>query len=245
VSQSAAIEQVPSGPARLRQLPSIDSEPPFDDELAESPSNASRWRDGSDALGTGGQSVLPLTFALPNGLPNVPAIDTTALGPEIDRTIDGDSTGSPRLRLIAASQPIGRPRKHRRTSAATLDEEFGPQLTPRAQLPEPQLWAARLVQAFIEVQAGRRPATQLIRWTTTAVQEAIVHRSTAPGAAERLAAGPGRQLGEVVRSVRASEPIDGVVEVSAVVQRGERCRAVALRLEGIDGRWQCTALELG
>jgi hypothetical protein len=31
---------------------------------------------------------------------------------------------------------------------------------------------------------------------------------------------------------------------SAVVRRGERHRAVALRLEGADGRWRCTALHL-
>jgi hypothetical protein len=33
--------------------------------------------------------------------------------------------------------------------------------------------------------------------------------------------------------------------VCALVRRGARSTAVALRLEGRDGRWQCTALELG
>ena len=50
---------------------------------------------------------------------------------------------------------------------------------------------------------------------------------------------------EVVRSVHVSEPVDGVAEVCAIVQQGPRCRAIALRLEGIDGRWQCTALHIG
>jgi hypothetical protein len=45
--------------------------------------------------------------------------------------------------------------------------------------------------------------------------------------------------------VRVTEPADGVAEVSALVRRGLRVTAVALRLEGMDGRWQCTALELG
>jgi hypothetical protein len=53
------------------------------------------------------------------------------------------------------------------------------------------------------------------------------------------------RLAEVVRSVRVSEPTDGVAEVCAIVQQGPRCRAIALRLEGIDGRWQCTALQIG
>jgi hypothetical protein len=63
-----------------------------------------------------------------------------------------------------------------------------------------------------------------------------------------------------VRSVRVCEPADGVAEVSAVVVGLEavaatkgrtgaagrrRCRAVALRLEGVDGRWMMTALTMG
>jgi hypothetical protein len=42
-----------------------------------------------------------------------------------------------------------------------------------------------------------------------------------------------------------SEPADGVAEVCALVRRGARSTAVALRMEGMDGRWQCTAIELG
>jgi hypothetical protein len=37
---------------------------------------------------------------------------------------------------------------------------------------------------------------------------------------------------------------DGVAEVTAVIRRGARTLAVALRLEGIDGRWMCTALQM-
>jgi hypothetical protein len=48
-----------------------------------------------------------------------------------------------------------------------------------------------------------------------------------------------------VSSVRLTEPADGVAEVAATVRRGRRTTAVALRLEGLDGRWQCTALEVG
>ena len=49
----------------------------------------------------------------------------------------------------------------------------------------------------------------------------------------------------LVSSVRVCEPVDGVAEVSAVVRRGGRAHAVAARLEGIDGRWRCTALQIG
>jgi hypothetical protein len=45
--------------------------------------------------------------------------------------------------------------------------------------------------------------------------------------------------------VHVTSPFDGVAEVAATVRRGPRVTAVALRLEGLDGRWQCTALHLG
>jgi hypothetical protein len=255
---------------RLRRLPAIDPQPPFDDELV--PAGADRpW--AGDVQGRSTQGALALAFALPSGLPNVPALPPswrptpTDLTPATDaahalaglavadpsaaetadsaadpEAADSRTVGVPRLRLVPPTEPAGvRTRKPRRPSAGTLEEEFGPQPTPRAQLPEPQLWAARLVQAIIEVDAGLRPATQLIRWTTTAVHEAISRRQSTG------ASFSGRQLGELVRSVRTSEPLDGVVEVSAVIQRsghGGRSRAMALRLDGIDGRWQCTALEI-
>jgi Family of unknown function (DUF6459) len=254
MSQPARQAEQPDTTARLRRLPAIDAQPPFDDELHHADADRP-W--AGDAQRRNTQGALALAFALPSGLPNVPALPpswqptATDLTPATDAAQadsenadaeNGESpTGAPRLRLVPPPQSAGvRTRKPRRPSAGTLEEEFGPQPTPRAQLPEPQLWAARLVQAIVEVDAGLRPATQLIRWTTTAVHEAISRR---PSTETQI---NGRRLGELVRSVRSSEPLDGVVEVSAVIQRsgqGGRCRAMALRLEGIDGRWQCTALE--
>ena len=49
----------------------------------------------------------------------------------------------------------------------------------------------------------------------------------------------------LVGRVHVSEPVDGVAEVSAVARRDGRAHAVAARLEGIDGRWRCTALQIG
>jgi hypothetical protein len=118
-------------------------------------------------------------------------------------------------------------------------DEFGPRPTRRAALPAPRTWAGRVVQAIVEVLAGVRPATQLVRWTTAEVYEEISSRVLAHSGETE---GPPRG---VVRSLHVSEPADGVAEVCALVWRGARSTAVALRLEGMDGRWQCTALELG
>jgi hypothetical protein len=123
---------------------------------------------------------------------------------------------------------------------ATTSDEFGPRPTGRAALPAPRTWAARVVQAIVEVLSGVRPATQLVRWTTEEVYEQISSRvlPSRGGAVD----GPPRG---VVRSLHVSEPADGVAEVCALVRRGARSTAVAVRLEGMDGRWQCTAIELG
>lgn len=134
----------------------------------------------------------------------------------------------PGLRLVAALGPDG---------------DDGPRPTPRGELPDPATWAPRLVQALLEVLSGNRPLTQLIRWTDAKVYAELLRRVTLSAASEARRAGPARR--SVLRSVRIDEPEDGVAEVAAVVTRAGRIGALALRLEGLDGRWQCTALELG
>jgi hypothetical protein len=156
------------------------------------------------------QGTLALAFVLPNGMPAAPS-------------------PPPGLRLV--------PRPAADEDADAVD--FGPQPTSTAELPTARGWAARFVQAVIEVLAGDRPVSQLVRWTTTAVYDDLAALVVAPAAA-RAAAARG-----VVRSIHVAEPVDGVAEVAALVRRGARSTAVALRLEGLDGRWQCTALELG
>jgi hypothetical protein len=69
---------------------------------------------------------------------------------------------------------------------------------------------------FAALSAGRRP-----RWCTQGTGPLLIGR------------------------VRVCEPVDGVAEVSAVARRAGRAHAVAARLEGIDGRWRCTALQIG
>jgi hypothetical protein len=214
-----------SGP--LRRLPLRDAQPPFDDEL---PVRMSAERRAA-------QTALTLAFALPGGLPVVP--DVPAAVAELD---DHDVR---RLRLVP---PIGEPESppatvRRRANRDLTDEEFGPQRTSRALLTEPRPWAGRLVQAVVEVTAGVRPLTQLVRWTTSEVYESMQRRASHARTSARI--DDLDRWAEVVRSVHVSEPVDGVAEVCAIVQQGPRCRAIALRLEGIDGRWQCTALHIG
>jgi hypothetical protein len=167
--------------------------------------------------GPASQGTLALAFMLPNDVPAVPVPTVPALGRG--------------LRLV------GSPDADETADAV----EFGPQPTPRAQLPEPRRWAARFVQAVVEVLAGDRPTGQLVRWTTTEVFDEVAARVAPPRHRNR----PGAGTRGIVRSVHVTEPADGVAEVAALVRRGLRSTAIALRLEGMDGRWQCTAIELG
>jgi hypothetical protein len=113
-----------------------------------------------------------------------------------------------------------------------------PLRTGRDQLPDPRPWAHGFVQALTEVLGGFRPVGQLSK----RVLPSVVAQVT-----DCLAEAAGKPAGArpVVRSVRVNEPMPGAVEVSATVRHGDRCRALALRLEGLDGRWQCTALIIG
>jgi Family of unknown function (DUF6459) len=115
-----------------------------------------------------------------------------------------------------------------------------PERTARATLPDPHPWTARLAQAMAEVLVGARPAGQLTRFATLEVLERLERRSD-----WRPRAGRGPAVRPIVRSVHVCEPDDGVAEGCTVVDTGGRRRVLALRLEGLDGRWRCTAAQIG
>jgi Family of unknown function (DUF6459) len=186
-------------------------------------------------------------FALPGGLPAVPLLPESlrvrSVAPDL-RLVPALTASTTELDRAAGTSGVAR--GHRWPTRDIADEDAAPQQTPRAHLPEPTPWGGRLVQGILEVLSGVRPISQLVRWTTADVYDSILtraqHRSQIMSELRQI--GPQR-FAEVVRSVHVSEPADGIAEVCAIVQQGPRCRAIALRLEGIDGRWQCTALQIG
>lgn len=239
-----------SATSAVRRLPTCNPQPRFDDELGVTTASVDATSNRPLAgEADHGQRALHLVFALPSGLPS---------RPELPDTLRETTHATPELRLLPTlSEPaaavevaVTLPTRRRPGRRDTVEEEFGPQKTSSTMLPAPTPWAGRLVQAMIEVVSGVRPVSQLVRWTTATVYDELSARvarpvaSTGPsGRAVTNTAVP--RLAEVVRSIRVSEPRDGVAEVCAIVQQGPRCRAIALRLEGIDGRWQCTALHIG
>ena len=134
--------------------------------------------------------------------------------------------------------PAPGPRLRTDLPTAAPDGDFGPVLTRRAELPAADGAGRRLVTLALEALAGRRPVSQLQGAVSPSVYAAL-----ASGRRPRWCSEGTAPL--AVSSVRVCEPVDGVAEVSAVARRGGRAHAVAARLEGVDGRWRCTALQVG
>lgn len=112
--------------------------------------------------------------------------------------------------------------------------DFGVEQTPSSQLPPAAKVAVTLGRALIETLTGVRPSAQLRTHCTPPVFAGL----------QRHIPLTGRGLARV-QSVHTSEPSDGVAEVCLVLRRGDRCRAIAFRMTGLDGRWRITALQVG
>lgn len=139
--------------------------------------------------------------------------------------------------------PAGAPALVAQRAPGALDDDgAAPRRTAHADLPDPAPLVCSVVCAAIEVIAGSRPAAQLLRWLT-ADAYAQLQRQAAAAAGARCHAVRVRRA--TVRRVRTTSPRDGVVEASVVVLEARRVRAVALRVEGWDGRWRVTALQVG
>ncbi|UOY01262.1 Rv3235 family protein [Blastococcus sp. PRF04-17] len=139
---------------------------------------------------------------------------------------------------VASPRPAHRPGPRPRSGRPDQLDDFGPVLSGRADLPDAHLVARRLVTLTLEALAGRRPLSQLQPLTSPGVFAAL-----SAGRRPRWCAHGMSPL--IVGAVRVCEPVDGVAEVSAVARRAGRAHAVAARLEGVDGRWRCTALQIG
>ncbi len=113
-------------------------------------------------------------------------------------------------------------------------QDFDVRPTSRAELPSATQWSMRLVQALIEILNGNRAPSQLIRWVTPEVMSGLKLQLQRKGFPKFI-----------VRSIHVHETDDGVAEVSAVFGSPNRSFALALRLEGLDGKWRATSIVWG
>jgi len=179
-----------------------------------------------------GEAVSPVT-----------TLDRPALRIAVVRTPQPPAERGP-LRLVLPGvvppRPVHRPgpRPGAAARAAAPGADFAPVWSTRADLIDPRDAGRRLLTTVLEVLAGRRPMAQLTALATPGVAAAI-----AGGRRPRWCAEGAAPI--VLGAVHVCEPVDGVAEVSAVARRSGRAHAVAARLEGVDGRWRCTAVQIG
>jgi hypothetical protein len=137
----------------------------------------------------------------------------------------------PLLRLVTTPLPEPAP--------FDLDAWVSADRTPSRDLPPARPVVAALAQALVEVIAGLRSVTQLRRDTTPELYGDLVESIDT-----LRRPGPRRPVSKAVRSLHVQQRPEGVVEACVSVVAGQgRVRALALRLEGHDGRWRCTALD--
>ncbi|MGB4776867.1 Rv3235 family protein [Microbacterium sp.] len=129
-------------------------------------------------------------------------------------------------------------------SALEIAEYFAPQRTPTESLPEPAPLLQNLTLGVLEVLAGVREVEQLARWLDEDAFRVLVTRANLSARA-RSARGvaPARPAYRIL-STHTSSPADGVIEGVVIAAGPARTRAVAVRLEGWDGRWRATSLGL-
>lgn len=188
----------------------------------------------------GPASTRPYLAPVPDSEPPFDPVDTT-LSPA------GGGVGRPARTTAAGDGPTVRPPEPDRAGPAghrsvtcdavpTWSADRGVGLRRRTATHPPDAMRAAQVfaTALVEVLGGRRPVGQLRIHAAPPVFAALVNRTTS-------ALGTPVQL----MSMRVCQPADGVAEVGATVRCGPRARAIAFRLEGVDGRWRVTALEIG
>jgi hypothetical protein len=129
-----------------------------------------------------------------------------------------------------------------RCTSDEVDRVFAVQTTPSDALPDPGPIARDLALCVAEIMSGARELDTIARWITDDVHRHLQVRATIAARARSATGRPVRRPVLGAGSVIVSSPADGVAEVTVVVHTRARTRAVAIRLEGLDGRWRATSI---
>lgn len=118
------------------------------------------------------------------------------------------------------------------TFGEEYDAEFAPKPTSACDLPDIRQLTFQFIHSVVEIWAGRRTASQV---------QAMCHHLIFADLQRK--AGQQKLVGKI-RKIKVTEPLDGISETTVTIRYGDRLRVVAIRFEGLDGRWLCTALTL-
>jgi hypothetical protein len=116
-----------------------------------------------------------------------------------------------------------------------------PRVATRSDLPDPAAWARRLLVGMVETAGGKRPLHQLAAFLSPSVHRGLTHEFDRSNGRD----GPHWMHRAMVRTIRATEPSEGVAELCVLLETGQRVRALAMRLEQHHGRWRCIRMQIG
>jgi hypothetical protein len=141
------------------------------------------------------------------------------------------------LEMFRPESPVLTPKKPRlylvaSTFGEEYEAEFAPEPTSATDLPDIKKLTSQFIHNVLEIWAGRRSASQV---------QAMCHHLIFADLQKSV--GQQKLVGKI-RKINVTEPLDGISESTVTVRYGERLRVVAIRFEGLDQRWLCTALTL-
>ncbi|WP_223694709.1 Rv3235 family protein [Leifsonia poae] len=111
-----------------------------------------------------------------------------------------------------------------------------------ASLPDPAPLLVNLTRCVIEILAGVRELDQVARWVDDGVFLNLLRRVTIAARSRAVTGEQARRPRLTVGEPRVTEPCSGVVEAVVMAHQPMRSRAVAIRLEGMHGRWRASAI---
>lgn len=143
----------------------------------------------------------------------------------------------PVLEIFRPREEIQPPRKPKlylipSTFGEEFETEFAPEPTSAADLPDIKQLVQKFIYNVVEIWAGRRSVNQV---------QSLCHYKVFVEI--QRVAGTHKEIGRV-RKLRVTEPLDGISESTVTIRFGDRLRVAAIRFEGQDKRWLCTALTL-
>jgi hypothetical protein len=122
------------------------------------------------------------------------------------------------------------------------DDYFGIEFVNSDELGDPRPVLAFLAQSVIETLAGIRDIEQCARWLSDGVYQQLRQKSLASSRSRAESSVKAMRPNLVVGKISVFSPRPGVIEGVVIVHNIGRARAVAIRLEGYNGRWRARSV---
>lgn len=122
------------------------------------------------------------------------------------------------------------------------DDYFGIEFVNSDELGDPRPILAFLAQSVIETLAGIRDIEQCARWLSDGVYQQLRQKSLASSRSRAESSVKAMRPNLVVGKISVFSPRPAVIEGVVIVHNVGRARAVAIRLEGYNGRWRARSV---